>query len=66
MSQKYTLVSGSVLLPPPKLMGSQGGHNAMGEGEGKEGDITFQYGLRAWRTQALSIQKWAQGRSIMS
>lgn len=45
MSQKYTLVSGSVLLstPPPKLVGSLlGGHNAMGEGKGRR------YNLPVW------------------
>lgn len=38
MSQKYTLVLGSVLLstPPLKLVGSQGGSQCNGEGEGKE------------------------------
>lgn len=44
MSQKYTLVSGSVLLstPPPKLVGSWGGHNAVGEGKGRR------YNLPVW------------------
>lgn len=50
MSQKYTLVSGSVLLstPPLKLVGSRGGHNAMGKGRGRR------YNLPVW-TQSTSF-----------
>lgn len=44
-------------------VGGQPGGVTMQWGRGGKGDIIFQYGLRA---QALSAQKWVQGKSTMS